>query len=211
MNGNLLVTASLLDNFNFYCTCPPAWKAKALKELTATLRREPYEVADWVKRGIDFENTVYDVCNNLQKRTAGSSYFNRVVELCKGGDYQAKEKKYVNADGHAFVFYGKLDVKKPDEIIDIKTTLNYKGESKYLSGTQHLLYPWLTGISHFRYVVVQWENEDSHQIKHVYEIASRMTDSAKVQDALIAKAVAFTNWTIENGLYNDYYKTFSYN
>lgn len=175
--GNKLITASLHGSIKWLKNCPPSWKEKARKDLTNTLSRiwtEP-EPGSPIKRGIDFENTVYNILNSPKKdridELSCSENFKKVLHLCKGGFFQKKSKSFINVNGIEYCLYGKLDVDMPGAgIIDIKTTTekSFK-ESKYKNSLQHDIYLFNEGRMNFKYVVVIFENNES-RISRVKEI-----------------------------------------
>ena len=215
---NYLVTPTLLDSFEFAKNAPPSWKERALKGFIETIKREKPKPPLWVSKGIDFENAVQTACSKAKLKSQkeikeGSEWFRIVCNKCLGGTFQGVVKKEVVRDNKNLVFYGKTDVSFPERIIDIKTTLNWKGEEKYLRGWQHLFYLWITKKEYFEYLVVVWESETSNVIQRV-ELVPYMIFCAnsklleqKIFDA-VDEMIAFIH---ELDLYQDYLFTFSNN
>jgi len=132
-----------------------------------------------VERGMAFEDAL---CNKkLEKYEIDADLtdkFNAAYEEIHSPDsnFQAKAKKFVMFDNKEFILYGKIDVKLPNKIIDIKTTGNYRGQGSYLSGWQHKVYCLCEKIADFEYIVFEFNNlgllTDVHRISyHVYSFA----------------------------------------
>ncbi len=169
----LLVAPTLLNSFDWYNKVRGAVKEKARLDMFNILSRNyADEMPLRMKKGIEFENQVYKWANR-DRQGKGSKLFNKVCDIVKGGYFQKKSKKIVKIDGVDYCIYSKMDVlmpKPPKEIIDIKTTANYKSEDSYLSGWQHKWYCFTEDVADFKYVVVEWglsyEIEDVHVIKY---------------------------------------------
>ncbi len=171
MSG-ILISPSLFSSVNWFQNCPRSWKDGARKQLDEMLNRSgTWDPSPDVKRGIDFEDTVYRVLRTKSDKR-GTEYFNKVLERCRGGVFQKKSKKFIEFEGNEYCIYGKLDVWFPVEIIDIKTTKEGKSvdeyREKYLTTMQHHLYCFTEDIPLFTYIVVLFDSAD--KITGVIEI-----------------------------------------
>lgn len=213
MYGQCLITPTLLDAYEFAISAPHNWQAKAKAGLLAKIRREAETYPDWVKRGKDFEDTVTRVCKSNPNSviTQGSDHFNRVCNLCQGGTFQEKLCKSEVIDSQKVYLFGFADVTFPERIVDIKTTLGYKGEAKYLKGNQHLIYCYIKRVPKFKYVVAEWLSETDDIVKAVHEIDYEVTDFNKLEKTITDRIVNFFEYLRAKGLWLDYYQTFSKN
>ena len=100
------------------------------------------------QKGIDFENEVY---------AGNKPLYNYYV---KGGLYQVKVSKMYKD----IMLLGIIDVLQPTCIYDVKTTKVYE-VGKYGKTSQHLIYPYCTGIKNFAYLI----NEDCFVESYVYK------------------------------------------
>lgn len=214
--ANVLITPTLLDSFDFAMTAPPSWKERAMTGFLQKLRREKAHYPAWVGKGITFENAVYKACKVAKAKdqdevTEGTKLFQKVCARCFDGNYQSVAKKTIYIAGEEVRFWGKEDVRFPEKIVDIKTTLNYKGEQKYLNGHQHLIYCWCDDVKEFEYIVAEWENEHSDLVIDVHSIPYTITDMRIVEAKIIAKVETFFGWLRVQDLWDDYYRIFSKN
>lgn len=200
MSKSRLITPSLLSAIAWCQTAPqshidkdptkPTWREQAYVDLDNLLNRvwdnspKPY-----LDRGIKFENAVYKEAMNPTGR--GSDHFKWFVEECKGGQFQYKSKKYVTIDGHVYCIYGKLDVRFPHIIKDIKTTSKWKGDANYLDTWQHRLYCFTEGIDAFRYNVAVFNDPDegplSNEIVDHHAVDYVVEDRAQLEESIITK------------------------
>lgn len=88
------------------------------------------------QKGLDFENEVY---------AGNKPLYNPYVQ---GGLYQVKVSKMYKD----IMLLGIIDVLQPTCIYDVKTTKNYI-VGKYGKTSQHLIYPYCTGIKNFAYLI----------------------------------------------------------
>ena len=218
MTTTLLITPTLLDAFDFASSCPPSWKDRAFTGLLSKIRREPFTMNPAAQKGIDFEATVYKACeyyNYTNDELTGrfssySDHFKSVVQKVQGGETQKVFKKFVDYGEDTLLFYCKLDVFFPKQIIDIKTTANYKGQRKYKDGWQSAMYPIVTGVKDMRYLVAEWENEDSDTVINVHDIQFAV-DIQERETALMKRIEELFQYIHDNGLYEDYFFKFSNN
>jgi len=184
-----LMTCSLLNSW-LYLIKPNDFDTenKAEADFLRTLNRERSEPNEAMQRGIDFEELVERICediplgidnpafetDNCPTRANGlpapSTIYDRPVwakwinaaekaaEIVKGGQWQVKNKKDVVIDGVAFLLYGRIDVLKAGTIYDVKFTKNYD-VGKFIGSTQHPMYFAITpGALDFSYLVSNGTN-----------------------------------------------------
>lgn len=193
----LLITPTLLNSIDWFQNCPQNWKMKAYDDLKRMLSRDYSQpIPDPVKKGIEFENRVYEILQSGKNidQLQCSDYFKQVLRICQGGKFQKKSKKIMscaatydystwwknnkssleNSLTHidSFCLYGKIDVFFPDRIIDIKTTNNFSS-GKYLKTFQHKIYCYNEKIEKFDYLVVVMDGNTITDVK---------TESYTVQD-----------------------------
>lgn len=169
-----LITSSLIGSIKWHDICWNAeYKKKSYKDLYNMLARIKTPLNEVVKRGIKFENYVYNILNSPKKERLDelscSNDFLRILRICKDGVFQKKSKSFITINNIEYCLYGKLDVWFPDLIIDIKTTKSFNRD-KYLDSMQHVIYIYNEKIETFKYVVAIFENETSNFIKEVKEI-----------------------------------------
>lgn len=177
---SLLITSSLIDSVAWAKTAPDSqcrddpsmsWKQKAYSDLKNTLARIWTPGNKAVERGMRVENAVYKVISDKKVDTVKCSpLFKQVLDKCNGGVFQKKTKKFLEIDGKEYCLFGKIDVYFPDKIIDLKTTTEYKGRSKYLGNIQHKLYVLNERIPRFEYVIMEFGTEDSDIIQNVHTV-----------------------------------------
>ena len=166
-----LITPSLLSVIEFLRDCPPSWKGNAFQSLKSTLSRTYKEPTRQIKRGIDFEDSIYKTLSTMDSVDFKnySEEYQQFLNDCNGGVFQKTTKKIIEIEGTKYLLYGKIDVWFPGLIIDIKTTENFTGEEKYLKTSQHELYCFCEHISTFLYKVAVFE-EEGNKIKEVKNI-----------------------------------------
>lgn len=145
-----------------------------INDFMSVLRREPHETTEAQQKGIEFEKECY---------RGEKDNYNQYI---KGGYYQVRVKKYYKD----ILILGIIDVLQPDVIYDIKTTGSYK-LGKYYKTSQHLIYPFCTGIKHFAYLV----NKDCIKEDYYYKDGQceELIDS-------------FINWLERTNLINEWKK-----
>lgn len=205
-----LIAPTLLNSFDFYRNARGNWIQKALEDIESTIKRKHKEFPPYVAQGQKFEDAVYKFVRK-GVYDAGSPVFNAVCERVKGGVFQAKTKFKFDADGKQFVMFGKIDVLLPHEIVDIKTTINYRGEAKYRDGWQGPLYCLSAKKSHLTYVVVEWESDQIYKPVNMYEVPYVTEDSALVMSRLRARTIEFFDFIMSRGWHEDYAYTYSRN
>lgn len=216
---NVLVTPTLLDKFEFLMNSPPSWRERATIGFLQQIRREPGDFPLWVRKGMDFENAVYKQCNKAVNQgdseiTVGSKEFQQVANACLGGKFQQVFKREVLVDGEPVLYYCKLDVLFPNKVIDIKTTLEWKGDDKYLKGWQHIMYLWLTELQEFAYIVAVWQSENADVIKRIHTVEYNPFTFGIAPDFeydIVQATKELFSHMKNNDMWEDYYYKFSNN
>lgn len=214
MRNQLLVTPTLLDSYDFVQTAPPTWKSRAKASFVATLKREPYKMSAAAKAGIAFEHTVYRACRQHRGDgpiTLGSKHFQTVANECYGGRFQVVLKGNVQHNNKDIFLYGKTDVDFPDCIKDLKTTGNWKGADNYLKKWQHKLYLLMSGKPNFKYIVVEWQDENRCVIEDAHIFGYTNPGNDDLLKDLYEAVDKLHNYLHKENLWEDYYFTFSKN
>lgn len=154
---NKLITASLFNGIDWYRNCPESWRKKAFSDLKNQLSRIWVEPNEAIRRGMEFENTIYKILQlGKENKVNCSDIFKKFLVECKGGIFQKKTKMIIEVDGVEYLLFGKMDCWFPDLIIDIKTTSKEWDDwskKKYLESMQHVIYCYTEGISSFKYLI----------------------------------------------------------
>ena len=215
MHGNLLVTATLLDSFEFAIGAPPSWRERAESGFISLIRREKKGSPAWVSAGQGFEDAVTRVCNRSESReealSFGSESFSKVVDKCYGGIFRQKLSRIITVDEHNCFLFGYSDVEQPGLTIDIKTCLKWKGPLKYLKKNQHKVYLYINGKPEFEYIVAEWADDTTKTIKSVNFVPYKNPGSAILELELSGRIRCMIQYIQEQGLWLDYYQTFSKN
>lgn len=139
-----LLTHSLLSSWLYAMKDSPYEDATterdSYQEFLQALRREPGEQTEAMRNGIEFEDLVTDIVNgDADAEHKWYEAASKVAGIVKGGRLQYKAKKEITVSGIKILLYGRLDVLKAGEVIDIKFSKGYE-RGKYLSSTQHPTY-----------------------------------------------------------------------
>lgn len=139
-----LMTHSLLSSWTHALKENPYEDATTerdpMAEFMQVLRREPTPTTEAMQNGIAFENLVTAIANGQNgKDDPWGEAAAIVADRVRGGIFQYKAYKEVQVGGMTILLYGRLDVLKAGEIIDIKFTKNYD-PGKFYSSTQHPMY-----------------------------------------------------------------------
>lgn len=139
-----LITHSLLSAWLYAMRDNPYEDATTerdyYQDFLRTLRKEPGEQTEAMLNGIAFEDLVTDIVSG--DADTGHKWYEaacKVAGLVKGGQLQYKAKKEITVSGVNLLLYGRLDVLKAGEIIDIKFSKSYD-RGKYIDSTQHPTY-----------------------------------------------------------------------
>jgi hypothetical protein len=177
-----LVTQDLISSVDWALKAPNTqvkeaeegltWRKKALIDLENKLNRVKGDFPIAAQRGVDFENKVYSFISK-GKLNVGSGNFQKVLQRLKNHTFQEKIKITEKISNYECFLYGKIDAYKPGDMIDIKTTQEYKKE-KYLNSIQHKLYCYGKKETRFTYIVVEWL--DYPVIKNVHRVEINIDD-----------------------------------
>lgn len=123
-------------------------------EFLKSLRREPTETTEAMQNGIEFEDLVTDIVNqDYDESHKWVEAAKKVANIVRGGKLQYKAKKPIEVGGEQFLLYGRLDVLKAGQIIDIKFSKSYD-RGKYLTSTQHPTYlELISEAEQFTYII----------------------------------------------------------
>jgi len=156
-----------------------------------TRTKTPFPEA--AKKGVDFENMVYDLLRAKKdlEKIGGSATFKKILRACEGGAFQSKVKFFLTIDGEEYCMYGKLDVdlvKDKDLIIDLKTTAKWNrwSEDKYLKSMQHHMYCFGKKCPNFEYHIAVWDG-DSTKIAQYHVLSYEAMSWAEEEKYLIEK------------------------
>lgn len=112
----------------------------AYSEFLKSLRREPTETTEAMQNGIEFEDLVTDIVNHeYDECHKWIDAARKVATVVNGGVLQYKAKRPIEVSGENFLLYGRLDVLKAGEVMDIKFSKSYD-RGKYITSTQHPTY-----------------------------------------------------------------------
>ena len=228
MYNQCLVTATLLDSFDFAMSAPNSptkddpkitWKQRGMKDFVGKIRREKVEYPSWVGMGMDFENVVYDKCRSsrtIEDATdEGSEAFKAVVKEVYGGVFQNKLKRVLHIGSHKAFLFGFSDVEKDNLTIDIKTCKDWKGPQKYLDKAQHEMYLYMNGKDNFKYVVAEWDKDGNGNpikpAKNVYTVDYINPGENVLEKRLTEKIEKMWDYLVKENLWDDYWFTFSKN
>jgi len=201
-----LITPTLLNSLAWLEHCPSSWREKAQTDLMNTLSRNygPWEEApEAVRKGVEFENEVYKWANK-DRAGRGSKKFNEVCDMVKGGNFQKKSKKFLTIDGVEYCIYSKLDVRLPNKIIDLKTTMNYRGQDKYLDTMQHKFYCYTEDCADFEYLVITWDI--GYTIDRIIPILYHMDDILEVEQEIVDNVKHFVAFLERNSELEEAYE-----
>lgn len=218
MEGQNLITSSLLDSYAYYKTTKN--KITAFYDFVSMLRREKRPTPAPAQRGIDFENLICHNCNNmdipelLEKAEQvyngqENPYVIKVMaDKCRGGEQQAKVFKDIDVNGTTYHLFGYADILFPLKILDIKTCGRYKGEQYYRDRVQHHIYSVCTGIDVFEYVIADFENTSAPQS---YKEVSLVLNPEKSMEVISSRIEELMFFLKQKNLYDDYVNIFSRN
>ena len=177
-----LITASLLNSYQYYIQDEFKSPADSRADFLKTLSRERFEPNKAMQKGIDFEYLVEKTCNwenadwvnllqmkcqklkSLEIFTHGDavkfvqdnpSYIKSIEligNIVKGSIWQQSIKKELTIGNQEFLLYGRTDAIKRDTIYDIKFTSNYE-LGKFIDSSQHRIYLYCLGLPKFQYLI----------------------------------------------------------
>lgn len=184
----LQLAPTLLDSFDWLQKCPSSWKERAFNDLHNTLGRIYGPSTPEMQAGIDFENMIYRFANaddydRIVSEWKDSKHVLKCIKRVHGFIFQKTVFYNITVDGVNYFFKCKMDAWSTNEIVDIKTTGNFRGDNQYLSKWQHRLYPLASGVDKFTYLVAEWQDLSvSKKIKDVHEVEYVLKDKALVED-----------------------------
>lgn len=192
----LQLAPTLLDSYDWLVNCPDSWRDRAFDGLKSTLGRVWGGMTPAMQAGIDFEKLIYKYANDPDfDRTGLSKHVQYFLNRVEGFTFQKTYTYKLNVDGVDYFFKCKLDAWSKDEVVDIKTTGNFRGDSQYLSKWQHRVYPLATGIPKFAYVVAEWKDlTKSKEILDVHEVPFNMVNRARTQEEVAEKVREFIDF-----------------
>lgn len=234
----LLVTSTLLDNFDWMQKCPASYRAQAILDFTNLIRRKSvFEPTPAVARGMAFERLICDhiydenfdgVCTQQFLRDASEmgdvvsqQQLDEALKVARfmraavdDGEQQVKLKTTLNVDSETVTLFGIADVIHYREaaasyIVDIKTTNKYKGAKKYLDRSQHLVYCLATQFRRFVYAIANWGETSVPVSFEVVDIKD--VDLDKCHDELVARVQKVYAYLRATRLWEDYVRIFSKN
>ena len=142
-----LMTHSLLSSWLYAMEGNPyedmTTERDPMAEFMQVLRREPTETTPAMQDGIDFEDLVTRIAKGTPR--IGDAEEKTYEAACKaanrvrGGTFQLKVYKDIVVKDMNFLLYGRVDVLKAGEVIDIKFSKSYD-RGKYFDSTQHPTY-----------------------------------------------------------------------
>lgn len=195
-----LMTHSLLSSWLYAMKSSPyedlTSERDAYGDFLKTLRREPTETTQAMQNGIDFENMVTDIVNGADVDSEEKWYdaASKVAKIVKGGQLQYKAKKQIAVSGIPILLYGRLDVLKAGEIIDIKFSSGYE-RGKYFDSTQHPVYLELIPEAYqFTYLITNGSD--------VWKETYRREET----HSMIPTIAYFLSYLKESGLWEEYAK-----
>lgn len=195
-----LMTHSLLSSWLYAMKSSPyedlTSERDAYGDFLKTLRREPTETTQAMQNGIDFENMVTDIVNGVEVDSDEKWYDAacKVAKIVSGGQLQYKAKKQIVISGIPILLYGRLDVLKAGEIIDIKFSSGYE-RGKYFDSTQHPVYLELIPEAYqFTYLITNGSD--------VWKETYRREET----HSMIPTIEYFLSYLKESGLWEEYAK-----
>jgi len=178
-----LITPTLINSFQYYIEDEFKSPADSRADFLKTLSKEKFEPTEAMQKGIDFENDIKKLCDNiLLDKKENIDYeviCNNIATIVKDGLWQETCKKELQIGNQEFLLYGKMDVIKRDTIYDIKYTSNYE-LGKFLGSAQHLIYLYCTGLPKFKYLISNgkdfWQEDYFNNVNIENEIKSKIND-----------------------------------
>lgn len=199
MADRYLLTHSLLSSWLYAMRDNPYEDATTERdsyaEFLQVLRREPTPTTDAMRKGFELEDLVTAIANG------GGDYFhkwyeaaNKIAQIVRGGLFQYRAKKEIIVNDMRILLYGRLDVLKAGEVIDIKYTGSYE-RGKFTSSTQHPMYLELVPeAEQFTY----WISNGSSVWHETY----RRDETSDIRDII----KDFLGWLEGNNLMDEYKK-----
>jgi hypothetical protein len=207
-----LITQDLIASVDWLKDCPPNWKDSAYTDLKNKLGRVKTEIAPAALKGIKLEEALCKAINEksyLKDNFKCSPKFKDLIEVCKDYQQQKKTKTYMIIDDIEYCLYGKIDFYKPELLLDLKATDNFKGQDKYLKSYQHKIYCYNEQIKDFEYVICEFQ-KDSTLIKDIYFVIYRVNDFNVLKQEIIEKIKSTINFLkMDDELFNLFNNVYS--
>lgn len=144
----LLITQSLISSWDYIYSCRNEFVDTTKEEFLKTLRREPKESNENMRKGIEFEDEVYKVVSG-EARTSHKKW-ERGIQLVAArfmnAPTQIKAQRDMTISGKPMLLYGVLDALQCGTIYDVKFSTKSFNDStvylagKYLHSAQHPMY-----------------------------------------------------------------------
>lgn len=222
-----LLTATLLDSYDWMRVAPPSWKARARDDFLGTVRRtKRFTPTDEQARGMAFERLVCEHVNDTDSsyRTAclakfqewdASGDFDRAMnvalkfkELLPDSLQQVKLAKEMSVDGEDYLWFGYADLVYPNKgIADIKTCTRWRGEGKYLNKIQHQVYRYTSGLVPFAYLVADFDGTQLPTELHIVRPPDATEE--QIEADLWQRTRELVQFLKVSDLWDDYIRIFS--
>jgi hypothetical protein len=191
-----LITASLLNSYQYYIQDEFKSPADSRADFLKTLSRERFKPNQAMQKGIDFEDSVSGRVEGTPAPEGHPIY--EIGKIVSGGLWQQTCKKDLQVGDQEFLLYGRMDVIKRDTIYDIKFTSNYE-LGKFMNSSQHRIYLYCLGLPKFQYLISDGKEywiEDYHNHEGIEdELKGMISDfMSYLENDKEAKEMFLTNW-----------------
>lgn len=189
----LLITQSLLSAWGRTFDCYEGTEEEARASFLRTLRRQPSEPNDAMRKGLQFEAAVYAAMAGAYEDThpAWESGIRAVATRLTGCQTQVRAYREIKVDGRCYLIYGVLDALKAGVIYDVKFSTRSFGSAelagKYLNSPQHPAYFCIVPEAfHFEYLVsdgsdLYVESYERSETRHISEFIRPFVRSLEAQ------------------------------
>lgn len=208
------ISPTILDSFNFFKNAPKSWKRKAKDELILKINKIPFKPSAEIQFGLDFERELQRTLSEGKVASPGfkelmeSPFVTKSSDLYRAAIWQQWTNSRILVDEIEVNLLGRIDCLLPDKIIDVKTTQNFRGETKYLSGMQHVVYCLTTRLSNFEYHVYEFLGKDLVN-KHVVTYVA--PSEAELVETITCSIKEFFAYLTTEKLFDVYTKNFCTN
>lgn len=156
-----LITQTLLRDWLYCYDCAEGFEEDALAAFMLTLKREPKEQNEDMKKGILFEDGVYALAKDPQSMAAHPDWVGvsrAIANIIRGGQIQVKVQRDIRVGNDDYLLYGICDAVRAGTIYDVKfSTKSFNSAEvagKYLDSPQHPAYLYcLPDALRFTYLV----------------------------------------------------------
>lgn len=188
----LLLTHSLLSSW-LYAMNARTDEEDPWADFMSTLHREPTPPSEAMQKGIDFENLSVAIAGGAEvPQTPWGFAAAQVAGMIKGGVFQYKAMTPETIDGIDYLLYGRLDVLRAGQIMDIKYTGSYE-RGKFFGSTQHPFY----------FEIVPEAQTFTYLISNGTEVWTETYDRAETAD-IKTTIKQFADWLMSVGLWDEY-------